>query len=89
MLNIWKGRESGPYMHTLHFMFGIGAFIAPVIGEKLIKNFSASRTLHTPLLQIIILTSEKLLLSFHAYIVSLDIDHLKIAVFQHFFLENS
>ena len=31
LLNIWSGRDSGPYMHALHFTFGIGAFLAPVV----------------------------------------------------------
>ena len=33
LLNIWRDGDSGPYMHALHFMFGMGAFLAPVIGE--------------------------------------------------------
>ena len=33
LLDVWRGRDSGPYMHALHFMFGMGAFLAPVLGR--------------------------------------------------------
>merc|ERR1711936_215829 len=33
LLNIWEGRDSGPYMHAIHFTFGIGAFLAPLISK--------------------------------------------------------
>merc|ERR1719367_1154579 len=38
ILEIWKGRESGPYMHALHFTFGIGAFLAPLISRPFLVN---------------------------------------------------
>merc|ERR1719483_1347931 len=38
LLDIWKGRDSGPYMHALHFTFGIGAFLAPVISRPFLVN---------------------------------------------------
>ena len=33
ILKIWENRDSGPYMHALHFTFGLGAFIAPLIAR--------------------------------------------------------
>ena len=38
LLNIWEGRDSGPYMHALHFTFGIGAFLAPLISRPFLVN---------------------------------------------------
>lgn len=38
LLDIWRGRESGPYMHALHFFFGIGAFLAPMIARPFLTN---------------------------------------------------
>ena len=38
LLKIWAGRDSGPYMHALHFSFGIGAFLAPVISRPFLGN---------------------------------------------------
>ena len=38
ILNIWSGRDSGPYMHALHFTFGLGAFLAPVIARPFLYN---------------------------------------------------
>ena len=38
-LDVWQGfDESGPYMHSLHFSWGVGAFLAPVIAEKFLDN---------------------------------------------------
>ena len=45
LLDVWRGRDSGPYMHALHFMFGMGAFLAPVLGRytmHLLQSLSAS-----------------------------------------------
>jgi len=38
LLDIWRGRDSGPYMHALHFFFGIGAFLAPLIARAFLIN---------------------------------------------------
>jgi len=38
ILKIWNGRDSGPYMHALHFTFGLGAFLAPVISRPFLYN---------------------------------------------------
>ena len=38
ILNIWEGRDSGPYMHALHFTFGLGAFLAPLIARPFLDN---------------------------------------------------
>ena len=37
MLELWKGK-SPPYMQLVHFMFGFGACIAPLIAEPFIKS---------------------------------------------------
>jgi len=42
ILDIWTGGESGPYMHSLHFVFGIGAFVAPVLAKPFLLNVSTS-----------------------------------------------
>jgi len=38
LLRIWEGRDSGPYMHAIHFTFGIGAFLAPLISRPFLVN---------------------------------------------------
>ncbi|TRY66961.1 hypothetical protein TCAL_09924 [Tigriopus californicus] len=30
-LHVWRGLESGPYMHSIHFSFAIGAFLGPLL----------------------------------------------------------
>ena len=38
-LDIWQGfDDSGPYMHSIHFSFGLGAFLAPIIAESFLKD---------------------------------------------------
>ena len=38
-LDIWQGLDdSGPYMHSIHFSFGLGAFLAPIIAEKFLRE---------------------------------------------------
>ncbi|XP_023930621.1 sodium-dependent glucose transporter 1-like [Lingula anatina] len=36
-LSIW-GKHSGPYMQAMHFAFGIGAFLAPLVAEPLLSH---------------------------------------------------
>ena len=38
LLHTWSGRDSGPYMHALHFTFGIGAFLAPVVARPFLYS---------------------------------------------------
>ena len=38
MLNIWEGRDSGPYMHALHFTFGLGAFLGSSLSRPFVFN---------------------------------------------------
>ena len=56
MLQTWAGRDSGPYMHALHFTFGLGAFLGPLVArpflitqeeveDKLIEMEAANDTL--------------------------------------------
>ena len=33
ILKIWEGRDSGPYMHAIHFTFGLGSLLAPLIAR--------------------------------------------------------
>jgi len=34
LLDIWSGLDSGPYMHFLHFIWAVGAVLAPLIGKN-------------------------------------------------------
>ena len=43
-LNTW-GRQSAPYMQTLHFSFGLGAFVAPLVAEPFLSNTTFNETL--------------------------------------------
>lgn len=36
-LHVW-GQRSAPYMQTLHFSFGVGAFVAPLIAEQFLST---------------------------------------------------
>ena len=38
VLKIWEGRNSGPYMHALHFTWGLGAFLAPLTAKPFLLN---------------------------------------------------
>ena len=49
LLNIWEGRDSGPYMHALHFTFGIGAFLAPLISRPFLVNVEEAEHLNDSL----------------------------------------
>ena len=41
-LDIWQGYDdSGPFMHSIHFAWGFGAFMAPLVAE----NFLMSKSL--------------------------------------------
>lgn len=42
-LDIWK-KETGPYLQTLHFFFGLGAFVAPLIAEPFLSVHSNNNT---------------------------------------------
>merc|ERR1719500_2154739 len=46
LLRIWEGRDSGPYMHAIHFTFGIGAFLAPLISRPFLVNAEAEQHLN-------------------------------------------
>ncbi len=45
-LNIW-GMNSGPYMQALHFSFGVGAFVAPLIAEPFLAHVDLNATNYT------------------------------------------
>ena len=49
---MWKGEENGdPYLHSIHFAFALGAFVAPIIAEPFLCNKESSmeigNSLHT------------------------------------------
>ena len=46
LLRIWEGRDSGPYMHAIHFTFGIGAFLAPLIARPFLVNAEEAQHLN-------------------------------------------
>ena len=37
-LDIWRGLDSGPAMHCIHFFFGVGAFIAPLAASPFLSR---------------------------------------------------
>ena len=37
-LDIWSGSDSGPHVHSIHFMFSFGCFLAPVISEAFLST---------------------------------------------------
>ena len=37
-LDVWQGRDGGPYMHSIHFSFAIGAFLSPLIAIPFLSN---------------------------------------------------
>lgn len=45
MLDIWTGRDSGPYMHSLHFIWSVGAVLAPLIAVPFLKNTAEDASL--------------------------------------------
>ena len=50
-LDIWQGLDdAGPWMHSIHFAFGLGAFISPLVSEKFLmtKNTNTTSTLLLP-----------------------------------------
>jgi len=42
LLNIWKGHNSDPYMYAMHFFFGFGAFLAPIIAKPFLMEKSST-----------------------------------------------
>jgi len=38
LMDIWSGRNSSPYMYTLHFMFACGAFVAPLVARPFLRD---------------------------------------------------
>ncbi|XP_064600627.1 sodium-dependent glucose transporter 1-like [Liolophura sinensis] len=44
-IQIW-GKNSGPYMQTLHFCFGVGAFIAPLLAKPFLSAVAVDSSLN-------------------------------------------
>jgi FHS family Na+ dependent glucose MFS transporter 1 len=44
-LEIWNDGDAGPYMHSIHFSFAIGAFLAPVLALPFLSGHSSEETL--------------------------------------------
>merc|ERR1712142_66079 len=40
LLRIWTGHNSSPYMYAMHFFFGIGAFLAPILAKPFLIEVS-------------------------------------------------
>jgi len=38
LMDIWSGRNSSPYLYTLHFMFACGAFVAPLVARPFLRD---------------------------------------------------
>ena len=38
LLRIWNGHNSSPYMYAMHFCFGLGAFLAPVLAKPFLME---------------------------------------------------
>ena len=47
ILSIWEGGNTGPYMHALHFTWGLGAFLAPITAKPFLVNKEGNETLDT------------------------------------------
>ena len=43
IIDTW-GRQSAPYMQGMHFLFGLGAFVAPLISEPFLGHSLANHT---------------------------------------------
>ena len=41
-MRVWRGRDSGPYMHSIHFSFAVGAFIAPLVAAPFLSERATS-----------------------------------------------
>jgi MFS family permease len=44
-LEIWDDGDAGPYMHSIHFSFAIGAFLAPIVALPFLSENSSEETL--------------------------------------------
>ena len=44
VLQTWAGRDSGPYMHALHFTWGLGAFLAPLTAKPFLVHQAETGT---------------------------------------------
>lgn len=38
LLKIWDGRNSSPYMYAMHFFFGLGALLAPIVAKPFLRE---------------------------------------------------
>jgi len=45
LLRIWEGRNSSPYMYAMHFCFGLGGLLAPVLAKPFLKEDSVGEVL--------------------------------------------
>ncbi len=43
-LSIWRGSNSGPYMHFIHFTFGLGSFLAPLTVAPFLSKGDSDKT---------------------------------------------
>ncbi|XP_052067625.1 uncharacterized protein LOC127706946 [Mytilus californianus] len=60
-VRLW-GVKSPPYMQALHFAFGIGAFIAPLIAQPFLSNSTSNSLLNG---NVPVITNTSLLINYH------------------------
>ncbi|CAC5381924.1 NAGLT1 [Mytilus coruscus] len=60
-VRLW-GVKSPPYMQALHFAFGIGAFIAPLIAQPFLSNSTSNSLLNG---NVPVITNTSLLMNYH------------------------
>ena len=46
ILDCWQGGDAGPYMHSIHFSFALGAFLAPLLAVPFLGHHSAPKMDH-------------------------------------------
>ena len=44
VLRLWEDGDSGPYMHALHFTWGLGAFLAPLTAKPFLVHQAETGT---------------------------------------------
>ncbi len=37
-LSVWRGLDVGPYMHSIHFSYAVGAFVAPLVASPFLRK---------------------------------------------------
>eukprot|EP00095_Tigriopus_kingsejongensis_P006926 maker-scaffold44_size478958-snap-gene-3.25 protein:Tk06926 transcript:maker-scaffold44_size478958-snap-gene-3.25-mRNA-1 annotation:"sodium-dependent glucose transporter 1" len=45
-MELWRGLNAGPYMHSLHLSFSIGGFLAPILSKPFIGDIDLDHPIH-------------------------------------------